>query len=296
LKKQLKVNNMKTIVMLNIVLYYSLLVLTGQGLQQSSPWFAVKEIKPGVWVIDDQKAVKIYLVEGTDSALLIDTGMGAADLLSQVRKLTAKPINVVNTHGHSDHAGADYQFARIYIHPADSASARSSIRPESRTIAARNMLRGSVPQQSDIYAAKELHPVMTAVRNGYTFNLGGRHIQVIETPGHTPGSICLLDKEDRLLFSGDNDNTAVWLFLPECLPLSVYFKSLQDLYSRISEFDTLLPGHGLPKKSSFIADQIECVKSILNHSCPSEPYDTFAGKARICKYGDASVAYNPDNL
>lgn len=287
---------MKNKLILALVFCCSFHNLSGQDIKSPSPWFTVNEVLPRVWVIDDHKAVNIYLVIGTDSALLIDTGMGVADLLTQVRKLTAKPLIVVNTHGHGDHAGADYQFSKIYIHAVDSSDARACNLPESRANAAKNMLRGAVPQPADTYRKKEIHSKFVAVKDGYIFDLGDRHIQVIETPGHTPGSICLLDRGKKLLFSGDNDNTAVWLFLPNCTPLSVYYKTLQNLAGRLSEFDLLLPGHGIPKKSDFILEQVECVKSILNHTCVSEPYETFAGKAQLCKYGQASVAYNPDNL
>lgn len=287
---------MKNKLILTIVFCYLLLRLSGQNTQLTFPWFTVKEVLPKVWVIDDHKAANIYLIEGQDSSLIVDTGMGASDLYSQVKKLTGKPLIVVNTHGHPDHAGGDYQFSKIYIHSSDSAAARLCASPESRANAAKKMLRGAVPASDEIYKAEEIHPKMVPVKDGFIFYLGGRQIQVIETPGHTPGSICLLDKENKLLFSGDNNNTLVWLFLPGCLPLSVYFKTLQTLAVRISDFDTLLPGHGILKKSDFILDQVECVKSILNHTCVSEPYDTFAGKAQLCKYGGASVAYNPDNF
>ena len=278
--------------------FFCFLFLTssGQNSQPSATWFSVKELFPKVWLIDDHKAVNIYLVEGQDSSLLVDTGTGAADLFSQVKRLTGKPLIVVNTHGHSDHAGGNFQFRKIYVHPSDSSAARLCATRKSREEAAMDMLRGAIPAPEDIYRGEENHTKLVSVKDGRIFFLGGRQIEVIETPGHTPGSICLLDKENRLLFSGDNDNTAVWLFLPESRPLTLYLKTLQTLYGRISEFDTLLPGHGIPKKCDFIMDQIMCVKSILNHTCNSESYNTFAGKARLCQYGRASVAFNPDNL
>jgi hydroxyacylglutathione hydrolase len=284
------------VLIINSIVYCCSLHLAGQSRQTSTSWFAVKEISPKIWLIDDHKAANIYLVEGLDSALLIDTGIGAADLFSQVKKLTSLPLIVVNTHGHSDHTGANYQFNKIFINAGDSAEARSNSYPAARANAATNMLRGAIPSADDRFKGKEIYFKMVTVTDGQVFNLGGRHIQIIATPGHTPGSICLLDVEDKLLFTGDNDNTAVWLFLPNSLPLSEYLETLKKLINRISEFDSLLPGHGIPKKNDFILDQVECVKSILNQTCTPEPYNTFAGKAMLCKYGRASVGYNPDNL
>lgn len=99
-----------------------------------------------------------------------------------------------------------------------------------------------------------------------------------------------------MLFSGDNNNTLVWLFLHECLPLHDYLTTLEKLGRRIGEFDTMFPGHGIPKPAGFINDQISCVKSILDGNCESIEYKSFAGDGLMCTYGQASVAYNPDNL
>jgi glyoxylase-like metal-dependent hydrolase (beta-lactamase superfamily II) len=276
-----------------IILLFS---FTGLSAQQASPWFSVKEIFPKVWVIDDHKAVNIYLIEGNDSALLVDTGIGIADIKSLVRTLSQKPLIVINTHGHSDHAGGNYQFAKIYVNPADSAAARLSATPEARATAAKNMLRGATPRESEKYKGEEIHSVFVEVNNRHIFNLGGRKLEVIETPGHTPGSICLEDRENKLLFAGDNNNTAVWLFLPESLPLTKYLITLQTLAGRISEFKTILPGHGIPKKSDFINDQIECLNAILNGKCVPASYITFAGRASLCQFGRASIVFDPDKL
>jgi glyoxylase-like metal-dependent hydrolase (beta-lactamase superfamily II) len=262
--------------------------------QHKEEWFTVKEIYSNVWVIDDHRAVNIYLTEGKDSALLIDTGIGAADLMSLVKKLTAKPLIVVNTHGHPDHSGGNYQFPKIYINAADTAAARKSATAASRAEAAKNMLRGATPGENEIYKGEEKHSAFVTINNGHVFDLGGRKIEVIVTPGHTPGSICLGDKENKLIFSGDNNNTAVWLFLPESTSLNIYLMSLRNLAARITEFKNLLPGHGIPKKSDFILDQIECVNSILNGRCIPATYNTFAGRASLCQFGRASVAYDPD--
>ena len=124
----------------------------------------------------------------------------------------------------------------------------------------------------------------------------GRELELIEVPGHTPGSICLLDRNLRTLFTGDNNNSLVWLFLDGCMPLEIYLQSLEHLMSRAEEFDTLMPGHGVPLESDFIGEQIICIKNILDGSCEGETYESFAGPALICYYKRAGVAFNPDNL
>ncbi len=139
-------------------------------------------------------------------------------------------------------------------------------------------------------------PELLPVQNGFVFDIGDRKLEVIEVPGHTQGSICLLDAKNKLLFTGDNDNELVWLFLNECLPLEVYIRSLEQLQKRSAEFATLLPGHGNPLDGEFIGEQIACGRQILNGECKGEPYRSFAGDAKVCKYKRASIAFNPDNL
>ncbi len=182
-------------------------------------------------MLSDNNIDNIYLIEGKDSALLIDTGIGAAALL-----------------------------------------------PE------------------DVYSGRTYNTRLLPLEEGQIFNLGGRFIKVMETPGHTPGEICLLDIGNKLLFTGDNNNSLVWLFLEGCTPLSKYLITLEKQAERMSEFDIIFPGHGPEIKSDFLLDQISCVKAILNGTCEVKDYKSFAGDSKICTYGRASVAFNPENL
>jgi glyoxylase-like metal-dependent hydrolase (beta-lactamase superfamily II) len=273
-----------------------LLLLSFPIMRAQSPWFNVKESGKQIWQIDDHGAANIWLIEGNDSALIIDAGMGSADLVAQVRKLTVKPLIVVNTHGHPDHVGADYQFRTVYIHPADLKMAESLNTPERRESAAKNMLKGQSPTENEKYKGIQYDTRFIPVKENYIFDLGGRKLKVIETPGHTPGGISLLDEKNKLLFTGDNNNTLVWLFLPECKPLHVYLETLEKQAGMIGSFTTIFPGHGGPVASDFILDQIKCVKGILDKSLEAKPYESFAGKAMISTFGRSSVTFNPANL
>ncbi len=284
--------------MKKILLLFTLSALAVFNSHSQSPgsWFNVKELSPKTWVIDDHGSDNMYLIEGADSAMLIDNGLGTADLTAVVNKLTSKPLIVVITHGHPDHAGADYQFEKVYIHPADSAAARQFNLPETRAASAKSMQQGAGPGENELYRGKPFNTRMIPVSEGRIFDLGGRKIQVIDAPGHTPGEICLLDIGNKYLFTGDNSNTLVWLFLPNSRPLHEYLPTLEKLAARSSEFTTIFPGHGGPLPADFINDQVACVKGILNNTLERKPYKSFAGDAMVSVFGRASVTFNPDNL
>jgi glyoxylase-like metal-dependent hydrolase (beta-lactamase superfamily II) len=273
-----------------------LLLSVSINAQTNTSWFTINEVSEKVWVLSDHNIDNIYLIEGKDSALLIDTGIGAADLVSAVKKLTDKPLIVIITHGHPDHCGSNWQFEKVYIHPADSAAAHMLNLPETRANMTANMMGNATLSPEEIYSGPIYNTRLLPLEEGQIFNLGGRFIKVMETPGHTPGEICLLDIGNKLLFTGDNNNSLVWLFLEGSSPLSKYLLTLEKQKERIGEFDIIFPGHGPQMASDFILDQIACVKAILDGTCEVKDYKSFAGDSRICTYGRASVAFNPENL
>ena len=87
----------------------------------------IKEMAPGVWLMDEGRMATGYLVVGEERACMIDTMNGLNDLNRAVREITDKPVFVVNTHGHPDHIFGNLYFDRAYLHPADHALARSFI-------------------------------------------------------------------------------------------------------------------------------------------------------------------------
>jgi hydroxyacylglutathione hydrolase len=265
---------------------------------QSKSWFTVKQVADKVWRIDDHGGDNMYVVEGKDKALLIDAGTGVADLSACVKSITSLPVIVVNTHGHPDHCGSDFQFPEVYIHQLDTAMIAyfCSEKYHSDEVSKAEL---DSPELASLLLSNVKNfklPKFHTIQQGFVFDLGNRKLEVIEVPGHTKGSICLLDAENKLLFTGDNNNTLVWLFLQDCLPLELYIKNLQNLNKRSDEFSTLLPGHGDPIEKEFINEQIICGYKILKGECEGEPYKSFVGEAKVCSYKRARIAFNPDNL
>lgn len=285
----------------SLVACLHLMLVYSQAVPQNAPdsWFTSVRISENVIRISDHGADNMYLVSGTQMAVLIDNGLGVANIRDYVKSLTNLSLIVVITHGHPDHAGGNYQFKEVYIHPDDMAMAtRYNNLPKKSGGAAGLMTGGAKVPDSEMFKDTVNHQTtrMIPITDGQVFDLGGRKLEVICTPGHTAGEICLLDKENRMLFTGDNDNSLVWLHISGTLPLEVYLQSLEKINDRANEFDNLYPGHGEAVDRDFIAEQISCVKSILDGTCVSRDYDSFAGKGKLCTYKRASVAYNPDNL
>ncbi|MCJ7812920.1 MBL fold metallo-hydrolase [bacterium] len=265
---------------------------------KSEVWFTVTSVADKVWRIDDHGADNMYLIEGEKKALLIDTGTGMADLAGCIKSITQLPLIVVNTHGHPDHCGSNHQFEEVYANPLDFELIRQFDSKEYNLNAIQLQLKSQPDMASFIVqdTANFKTASLLPIQAGYVFALGNRNLEVIEVPGHTLGSICLLDAQNKLLFTGDNDNVLVWLFLDGCLPLDSYLETLLRLKLRAGEFDTLMPGHGFPLDAAFIDEQIACVQNILSGACRGEDYKSFAGTAKLCTYKRAGVAFNPDNL
>jgi hydroxyacylglutathione hydrolase len=265
---------------------------------QPRTWFSIKKIAENVWRIDDHGGDNMYLVVGDDTALVIDAGTGVADVAACVRSITSLPVLVVNTHGHPDHCGSDYQFTEVYAHQSDFKMIQSFCNENFHKGALKRAEEAS-PEFSSLFVQDTSNfkmPELLPIQQGFIFDLGNRKLEVIEVPGHTQGSVCLLDAKNKLLFTGDDNNSLVWLFLKDCLPLETYLQTLQTIQQRSSEYTTLLPGHGDPLDKEFIGEQIICAQNILSGDCKGEPYKTFVDYARVCSYKRARIAFNPDNL
>lgn len=265
---------------------------------KSKTWFTSKQAAEKVWRIEDHGNDNIFLVEGDEKALLIDAGLGVADLSDYVKSITKLPLIVVNTHAHPDHCGGDFQFEEVYIHPSDSEGVAIFCNEKAHEDEVEQAEKSS-PELSRLLLKDYFNfkmPVIHTIQEGYVFDLGNRTLEVIEVPGHTKGSICLLDKKNKILFTGDNNNTMVWLFLENSLPLELYLKTLKNLKNRSDEFTTLMPGHGDSLDKDFLDELIMCTQNILNGECKGEPYKTFVDYAKVCSYKRARVAFDPNKL
>jgi len=137
--------------------------------------------------------VNCYVLAAADNsqAIIIDPGSDAAKIRRALKKHRLEPGLIINTHGHCDHIGADDEFGvPIYVHRADAALLRDPKLNLSPLI---------------ILAAYSVKSEVKSLEEKDKIELGRVQLEVIHTPGHTPGGICLLMRrpQDNILFSGD---------------------------------------------------------------------------------------------
>ncbi len=186
----------------------------------------------------------VYLIEGEERALLIDAGTWMPHLDQAVAALTNKPVTLALTHGHGDHVGGAVCFPELWINPADTALF---------TRQTGGRYEGEIKYLTD----------------GQIFNLGGRQIEVLFTPGHTSGSTTFFDNAHHYGFSGDSfGSTNLLLFVAS-------FSGLIETTSRTADYmqrkgiEKLYPGH-------YHGDNPETLQRVLDEKLMSE--EVLSGK------------------
>ncbi|HET9839073.1 MAG TPA: MBL fold metallo-hydrolase [Candidatus Angelobacter sp.] len=213
------------------------------------PWFEVYRIRPGVFAIYEphqSEEIISYLILGQKRALLFDTGMGISNIRKVVEALTPLPVSVINSHTHNDHVGDNWRFRDIYGMDLSftRASAHGSTADAQAEIAPGEIC-GQLPAGFDAqrYATRPFQ-ITHWLHGGEKIDLGGRVIEVIATPGHTPDSISLWDAANGLLFTGDMYYPGpIFLYRPET-DLDAYEASIGKMITLQAKL--LLPAHNVP--------------------------------------------------
>ena len=167
----------------------------------------------------EEDGVRSFLFEGKTRAMLVDTGFGTLPLKRMAAELTDKPVFVVNTHTDGDHTGGNPDFDEIYMHPAE--------------------MDYYVRKNPNNYVRESLRPIW----EGEIIDLGFWKFEVILTPGHTPGSIMLLEREKRMLISGDTIQDGNIFMFGDGRNLPAFIATMERMAKMSGEFDTIWPSH-----------------------------------------------------
>lgn len=213
--------------------------------------FNGRKFNSNTYIIEDAHGGSCnYLLLGENKALLIDTGISDDDMRTFVETLTDLPVTVVCTHGHLDHIGCNRLFDEVYMSKLAKVDAQLTYNKKKAM-----GLTGN-------YEINE-------IEEGYVFDIGGRHIEAISIPCHSPGDMAFLDRESRIIFTGDNlESGQVLLFYgDDRIGASVkrHLEIMQKLKSRESEYDIICPAHnGSPLDKCYVDWFIENDEMVLN--------------------------------
>ena len=220
-----------------------------------SDWFEVYRVRPDVYAIYEShqfEEVISYLIVGERRALLFDTGLGVASIRAIVTELTRLPVTVLNSHTHFDHTGGNAEFSDILNEdtPFSRKNAEGQSNIYSRDALIPERICGNLPAgvRSDAYSIRPW-TVSRRIHDGDHIDLGGRDMEILFTPGHTPDALSLLDRENGLLFTGDTFYEGpIYLFTPET-DFAAYARSVSRLTELAQRLKLLLPAHNVPVAS-----------------------------------------------
>lgn len=223
-------------------------------------WFTVEEIDAETFAISEYRhweETHCYLLCGREEALLIDTGLGVANIKTVVDALTDLPVRVATTHAHWDHIGGHRYFPHLAVHALEK-SWLSEKFPIPLQAVKKNLTQFpcNFPADFDvdIYQIFQGMPD-TLLRDGDLLHLGGREIQVVHTPGHSPGHCCFYERERGYLFPGDLIyQGCLYAFYPTTDP-QLFYRSVKRLQGyRLSR---ILPGHHRLNLPASMVDEVE---------------------------------------
>lgn len=226
----------------------------------------------------------MYLVEGESWAVLLDTGSGFGSLKACVEALTDKPVLVLLTHGHTDHALGAAEFEEVWMSPLDEgAYACHSAMDFRKNSGAMWPEFGQLTEEQIVPALP--FEAMMPLAPGMRFDLGGVAVESFACPGHTPGSMTFLIREERMLLLGDACNYMTFLFDEFASPVAEYKKALQRLQAKTSGlYDRVLLSHGDGEGvPDMIGRVMEVCEDILAGCADDAPFDFLGTKALLAK-------------
>lgn len=219
----------------------------------------IVQINPDTWRIEDND-VRFFVLEGTEKAVMIDSGMNTSDAGEIAGRLTSKPLELLNTHADRDHISGNSAFGRFYMHPAE----------------------------EENYRAAGGAGTVVPLSEGQIIELGNRPLEIIEIPGHTPGSVAILDINRRVLISGDSVQDGKIFMFGKFRNLKEYIPSMKKLLKYADRFDSIYPSHGsIPVEPGIIPKLIEDAEQILAGKAEGKPVERFGIKAVLYCFEEA---------
>ena len=223
----------------------------------------VIQINEKTWCFEDD-GVRFFLLCGTDKAALVDSGMNTPNAREMAQELTDLPIILINTHADPDHISGNAAFDEFYMSPAE----------------------------EDNYRHNRGKGVIIPVKEGDVIELGDRPLRIIDIPGHTPGSIAILDEKYRVLISGDSVEDGNVFMFGEYRNIDLFIKSMEHLLEYDGQYDEVYAMHGsLPVKPDLVEKMIEGAEQIRRGQVSGNKVNLFGNDVVLYKFPYAGFLY-----
>lgn len=208
-------------------------------------WFTVDQIDSSTYIFSEYRhweETHCYLLNGTERSLLIDTGLGIRNIRELAERYTDRPITAVATHVHWDHIGSHRYFPDFYAHEDELDWLSGGFPLPLSAIREMVLDRCDAPDDFDINSYEFFQGTPTRVlADRDIIGLGGRSVEVLHTPGHSPGHMCFWEAERGWLFTGDLAYKDMLLaYYPSTVP-EAYLASLERVAALPAE--RVFPAH-----------------------------------------------------
>ena len=214
------------------------------------------QINDNTWRIEDGM-VRFFLLTGTKEALLIDSGMNTPDAKEIAESITSLPIRHLITHADRDHISGSSAFDPVLMSP----------------------------NEEVLYRRHYSTGIIEAVHQGDVIDLGDRPLEIIDLPGHTYGSIAVLDINNHVLISGDSIQDGRIYMFGEHRNLPNYIAGLTALSQYEDRFDTIYPSHStFPVSPDLIPKLIEGAEQIRAGQADGKEIDLFGNAVMLYQF------------
>lgn len=274
--------------------------------------YHVQQLLPSLHVIEERILgaafpIRLYLVTGDRRAALIDTGLGTGDLRVVVETVTRLPVIVLHTHGHGDHMGADALFSEHFLHPLEAKGTGGGYAFGKNAASRLAFLADLIPDDPETLDALAGSMVEgRAIRygrllDGDRVDLGGRGLEVVHTPGHTPGSVAFVDRTDGQAFTGDGIADIHWFDGTNATTVSAFRRTLDHFLARAEGVETCHAAHmRTPFDLGLVGRLHRAATEVLEGADdPLEPADygfLRHGILHAHRCGDATLYYDREHV
>lgn len=228
----------------------------------------IREIMKDTYMLDNG-FVRGFLLVGEKKALVVDTGASMPDAKEMAEKVTDKELILFNTHMDGDHTSGNSAFSTLYINPAELISDKEKRMPAN----------------------------IVPVWDGDTLDLGGRVLTFYHTPGHTPGSTVVIDKENRFMISGDSINKGGRVFMfGMTRNVAAYYYSMKKMLSLRDQYEAIFPSHdAFPLTAEDLEKQVEGLEKVLSGEVQGTVEEMRGNKIKVYDLGICGMMTDPDS-